>query len=714
MKLLLFWLLLTPFYISAQSVGDQKFIQEIVTIYTEKDGLPVGKVDKIYFQNGHPAAEILKQKFQFQNGKWTIIENSPLKSLQKLPIIPGRKVLSSVAYKGGYAVGCDEGLYFISNGKKPERIFPENDKYDWSLKNVSALVTDSKGRLWIGAEEGVGYLDGKSWKLFTGKEGLPYNKFTCAGAGPDGTVWFGTERGVIEVKNDYFKYRFSRRWLPDDYVNDITVKTDGTVWIATNKGISQIAPAVMSLEEKAKILTRQVEEKHNRMGFVAPSHLKEQFNPASSEVAISDNDGMYTSMYGAAMAFRYAATGDLEAKALAVRSFKACKWLVDITHEKGFPARVIIPVDWHEPVNEIYSQEANLRHQQNDPMWKNIYPRFPKSKDGKFLWKCDTSSDELAGHFFFYGIYYDLVAKTEEEKKEVREVVGDIMDHMIRHGYKLVDHDGKVTRWGDFSPEYFNSVYGYDQRGLNSMIMLSFLNVAKHVTGDVKYDKEAKILRDKYNYHINAMHPKEFFPPENVVPWDNNLCLMSMYGLINYETDPSLLLMYRQSLEIAWQHISKQKNAFWDAIYASLANRFTVLADQKYFDNKNLFPENRLYAPKVVKSMYKASNNPAFILENLQKIPLDLIGYTMDNTHRLDVIFDSSPLQDENIGWRTDGYALPVDERGHVRQDRDGFALLASEGDGHDEHEGTFFLLPYYMAYYHGLLNPANAATTGK
>jgi hypothetical protein len=339
-------------------------------------------------------------------------------------------------------------------------------------------------------------------------------------------------------------------------------------------------------------------------------------------------------------------------------------------------------------------------------MWKDIYPRFPKSKDGKYLWKCDTSSDELAGHFFFYGIYYDLVAKTEEEKQAVREVVGDIMDHFIRHGYKLVDHDGKVTRWGDYSPEYFKSVYGYDQRGLNSMMMLSFLNVAKHVTGNKKYDEEAKILRDKYGYHIYAMHPKEFFPPENVVPWDNNLCLMSMYGLIKYETDPSLLLMYRQSLEVAWQHISKQKNAFWDAIYASLANHFTELVDQKTFNRTDLFPENHLYAPKVVKHLYKASNNPGFILENLQKIPLDLIGYTMDNTHRLDIVFDNAPMQNPGIGWRADGYALPVDERGHVRQDRDGFALLASEGDGHDEHEGTFFLLPYYMAYYHGLLSP--------
>ncbi|MCE7041075.1 two-component regulator propeller domain-containing protein [Dyadobacter sp. CY312] len=705
MKILLCWLLLIPVYLSAQSAGELKFIQEVPKIYSSKDGLPNGEIEEIFTQDNTPIAKAGNQYFELKADKWKVVSStSKSKTAPKFAIRPDSKILSSIQYKGGYAIGCEKGLYLYNNAKKLARVFPENEKYNWALRNVNALVTDSKGRLWFGADEGVGYLDGTEWKLFAGKEGLPFNRFTCAAAAPDGAVWFGTEKGVIEVKDDYFKYRASRRWLPSDKVNDITVTKNGTVWIATDKGVGSIIPVTMTFDDKAKYFTKQVEERHNRMGFIAHSHLKEQFNVNSSEVAISDNDGMYTSMYGAAQAFRYAATGDPEAKALADRSFKACKWLVDITHEKGFPARVIIPADWHEPVNEIYSVESNLRHQKSDPMWKNIYPRFPKSKDGKYMYKIDTSSDELAGHFFFYGIYYDLVAKTEEEKKAVREVVGDIMDHLIRHGYKLVDHDGKVTRWGDFSPEYFSSVYGYDQRGLNSMVMLSFLNVAKHVTGDSKYEDAAKILRDKYNYHIYALHPKEFFPPENVVPWDNNICLMSMYGLLRYETDPALLLMYRQSLESAWQHISKQKNAFWDIIYASLGNRFSELVDKKTFEDKNLFKENHLYAPNVVQHLYKPVNNPEYILENLQKVPLDLIGYTMDNRHRLDVVFDNSPLQNENMGWRTDGYALPIDERGHVRQDRDGFALLASEGDGHDEHEGTFFLLPYYMAQYHGLL----------
>ena len=81
------------------------------------------------------------------------------------------------------------------------------------------------------------------------------------------------------------------------------------------------------------------------------------------------------------------------------------------------------------------------------------------------------------------------------------------------------------------------------------MMMLSFLNVAHHVTGDKKYLETAKILRDKYHYHINAMLAKMYFPPEDVVPWDNNLSLMSMYGLLNYEKDPELSLFCKIVIE---------------------------------------------------------------------------------------------------------------------------------------------------------------------
>ena len=100
----------------------------------------------------------------------------------------------------------------------------------------------------------------------------------------------------------------------------------------------------------------------------------------------------------------------------------------------------------------------------------------------------------------------------------------------------------------------------------------------------------------------------------------------------------------------------------------------------------------------------------------------------MDNRHRLDIVFDPTPGQMvqegwrpvnpertdntfehsvehlQKTGWHVDGKALPIDERCHVRLDRDGFVLDATEGSGYSEHEGTVYLLPYYMASYYGFI----------
>src|SRR5690606_1145934 len=100
-----------------------------------------------------------------------------------------------------------------------------------------------------------------------------------------------------------------------------------------------------------------------------------------------------------------------------------------------------------------------------------------RSADGKWYWKSDTSSDELDGHFFAYGLYYDHVAETEEEKARAREVVSRVADHLIEHNYCLVDHDGQPTRWARFAPEYLNhDPDHWTERGLNSLSLLTYLS----------------------------------------------------------------------------------------------------------------------------------------------------------------------------------------------------------------------------------------------
>ena len=51
-------------------------------------------------------------------------------------------------------------------------------------------------------------------------------------------------------------------------------------------------------------------------------------------------------------------------------------------------------------------------------------------------WLGETSSDEMTGHYFAYGIYFDLVAD-KKEKKKIAEVVKTITDHIIENNFYI-------------------------------------------------------------------------------------------------------------------------------------------------------------------------------------------------------------------------------------------------------------------------------------
>ena len=290
----------------------------------------------------------------------------------------------------------------------------------------------------------------------------------------------------------------------------------------------------------------------------------------------------------------------------------------------------------------------------------------------------------------------------------MRTTVRAVTDHLIENGFLLRDHDGKPTRWGNFSPEFFHSAQGWEQRGLNSMMILSFLRVAEHITGDAKYGESYRYLCDEHHYDFNAMQSKSYFPPDFVVPWDNNLCLLSWYGLFNYETDPERLLRWRLSVKHAWQHIAKQMNPLWNLLYQACATRFADLAADGYFDSA--YPELEPYREALLKE-FRPEARLEDSLATLRAIPLDLIAYHVDNTHRLDVRFDPAPgaqgplfqLRGER-GWGHDTFALPIDERGQVRQGHSHFDLVTPENGGWYEHEGTIFLLAYWLGVYHGFI----------
>jgi hypothetical protein len=607
----------------------------------------------------------------------------------------------AVGSGGEVFVAAKAGLYRGKNGDW-KRVLPSAGDANWAVRDVRGVASDRRGRLWFSSPQGVGCLDknGK-WTLFDGRAGLPYNDFTTATSGEDGVVWFGTKIGAIRYDGHHWAYREGRRWLPDNEVRDVAVTAQGDAWFATPKGVGHIERRPMTLAEKARFYEDEIDKYHRRTpyGYVMSVGLDKPGDKTVWHNRDDDNDGQRTGEYGAAECFRYAATKDPEAKRRAKAAFEALRFLSKVTEgstpavPKGFPARTVLPVDGQRNPNQeaSYSIEADQeRRDKEDALWKVIHPRWPTSADGKWYWKCDTSSDELDGHYFLYARYYDLVAETEEEKERVREVVRAITDHLVEHDYQLVDHDGKPTRWARFSPRELNGEpWWWTQRGLNSLSILAYLRVAEHVTGDQKYRAAADELAQKHTYAMNTMYPKFQNGPGSFVQYDDDMAFMGYYSLVRYEKDPKLGELFALSCHEYWRVEACEANSFYNFAFAAICQGKTAGSP---WGTQDLSPDRQCIEKAVA---------------TLKRYPMDLVSWKQTTSHRIDILPLSRLVRDpgdaEGKGYRTNGEVLPVDER-YIEYFSDDAWHLDSGGDGRDLATGTPFLLAYYMGLYHGFI----------
>jgi ligand-binding sensor domain-containing protein len=66
--------------------------------------------------------------------------------------------------------------------------------------DVTALVVDAYGDVWVGTSEGVSRYDGQTWHTYTSDDGLVDDSVTAMVARPNGEVWFATAGGFCSVR----------------------------------------------------------------------------------------------------------------------------------------------------------------------------------------------------------------------------------------------------------------------------------------------------------------------------------------------------------------------------------------------------------------------------------------------------------------------------------------------------------------------------------
>ena len=632
--------------------------------------------------------------YKVENGSCVAVEgaNALLDSSKAVRAVAGNARTRAVA------VAALDGLLINDDGDWRKEAVREGSR-SWLPFDVRGVAYDREARLWFASAQGVGYFEDGEWTLFTPADGLPYDDFTMMCTGEPDVMWFGTNLGAIRYDEENWAYRQGPGWLPNDVVRSIAVNENGDAFFATPGGVGAIERRSMTLAEKAKFYEDEI-DKYNRRtpyGYVLEASLKAPGDKSEVTQHDSDNDGLWTAMYGAGECYAWAATKDLKAKERAKNAFEALRFLSVVTQggtppaQPGFVARSILPISGRNPNESDYTRERDEQtRERGDRKWKVMAPRWPTSADGQWYWKCDTSSDELDGHYWFYGLYYDLVADTEEEKQRVRDVVVAITDHLIAHDFALVDWDGEPTRWAVYGPGALNSDPAwFPERGLNSLSMLSYLATAGHVTGDAKYHDVADKLVREHGYAMNIMFPKLQYGPGSMNQSDDEMAFMGYYNLVKYARDPLVRAMASFSFHSYWTLEEPELNPLFNFMYAG-ASADAVFDDP--YGRFDLSPKGDWLAQSV---------------DTLMRFPLDRCNWAYKNSHRKDIVplerYKREGRGARGCGYRTNGYVMPVDERHFNHWNTDPWELDYG-GEGTELADGAVFLTPYYMGLYHGFI----------
>jgi hypothetical protein len=242
----------------------------------------------------------------------------------------------------------------------------------------------------------------------------------------------------------------------------------------------------------------------------------------------------------------------------------------------------------------------------------------------------------------------------------------------------LVDVDGQPTLWGRWNPEYVNwypPTIG--DRRLNSAEITAFLEFAYRMTGKAEYRQKAFELLHQHGYLRNITNSlAQLRPTPGFVfqgndmgdTWnhsDDELGFYTYWVLYRFAFNPELRRLFAGAVRDHWQLEEPERMPAWNFIHA--------MTGARDFDLDGA-------------------------LGTLRRWPLDLVTWTVANSHRRDLTKLPPNFRDQQTVE-----LVPPDERPASRWNGNAFTLDGGDG-GHTEFAGDEFLLPYWMGRYLGII----------
>lgn len=562
--------------------------------------------------------------------------------------------LTDIAITGEKINAATSEFFICVNGKRKRWMNICHEHSSMPEMKINCIEHDSGlGFTWLGTDKGVYIYDGKiGWYGHKELKALPEEEIYKIRFADDGRVILSSEAGLIILKDGKCKYLPATRWACEPKLND-AIAAGNTIWTATDSGVTKITEKDMTLEEKADYCFNLVENHYIRTkGYVTGLGGIVNHDISTGKPGISDNDGLWTQVYIASLAYCYAVTKNEKVLEAARRSMYAMGYLAKVSGKKGFTARAV-RFEGDENFGVFVDREGCEWH---------------PSPDGISEWLGETSSDEMVGHFFGFSLYHDLCAN-EEEKEYIKEIICDMVDHMLENNYKLCDIDGLPTTWANWAPDQLNgnSMWLWE-KCINSLEMLAFLDVAYHVSGEQKYRDEFMYLAIDEHYLINAAQHKK--DDGHVCHIDDNLGFLTTATILRIEKDPAIRKYLLMGLRHHWEYERPEHTIFFNLVCSAYSDEPCDLD---------------------------------IAIKELRNFPLDFIRTPIINSKRKGLVYDTE--QEKWGGNPQLKEALDADERIVHYNDSNMFRI--DEGDASRASCPSTYLLPYWFGRYYGLIEEA-------
>lgn len=366
---------------------------------------------------------------------------------------------------------------------------------------------------------------------------------------------------------------------------------------------------------------------------------------------------IWTGTYLGSQAFRYAVTGEAQARANVLKIVDTLHDHLKVTGRPGFIARYRAPAD-APGVTGCEPEDENC----------HVVTDGPFAGD---LWTGNTSRDQYTGWFFGMALAYDFV-EDEAMRQRIRDDVTEVVDAVARQGYVIVDVDGiKTTAGPEALPPF----------------ALNWHLVAYHVAGRPQ-DLEAarEIAANRTLYEIATIS----FNNRYVQFYGNNLSHQNYFNAERLSRDiPEIHELVQTNFrDQIHKSVHLAHNPFFELIHRSVLGEDDATIDASILEDITAFrdPPNRGYAVDPPDAPLDPWSVTLVALQKLWPPLSDIIG----TAHLQALEAYPVPLQcSTDFLWQRNPYVIDCGAESP--------ALV---------NPGVDYLAAYWMARYQGLIGP--------